>query len=263
MSPKLNDSPSYFLFAACLIVLSNEFGSVYANPIYTAYIDVSIDIMRYCSATDPQADRLLYILRSFRAAVAEMKLNQGDVPTLPSPSTDSRHSMTSLFISHSSSKRMPAPSATPHHQSIGNNVGSSGPMSLAPQSLSTRNDDLANFAPGVKPGGAGTGTGVMAGISPSSSGAASSNAPLDAGDSLGPDAELDFDNLWGPWALGPSAGGHAADQHSSDGGMGASGHAYAASFAAPTSTYGISAPSGGPYHTMPAMSSLFMPSDYP
>ncbi|KAM0597330.1 hypothetical protein ACHAPH_005058 [Verticillium nonalfalfae] len=83
--PQRNPFVLYFLFAASLIVLSNEFGSVYANPSYELLINNSITIMQYCAKSDPQANRLLYILNSFKAAVAHVREQDMDTPALPGP----------------------------------------------------------------------------------------------------------------------------------------------------------------------------------
>ncbi|KAB5570143.1 fungal-specific transcription factor domain-containing protein [Coniochaeta sp. 2T2.1] len=61
----------YFLFAASLIILSNEFFGLFNVEVYETRIENAIAIMRYCAETDPQANRLLYILTEFRAVVAE------------------------------------------------------------------------------------------------------------------------------------------------------------------------------------------------
>ena len=59
----------YFLFAAALIILSNEFSSLCANPAASLGISNSISLMTYCADSDPQAQRLLYILTTFRDVV--------------------------------------------------------------------------------------------------------------------------------------------------------------------------------------------------
>ena len=59
----------HFLFAAGLIILSNEFAMLYKNGEYSEVISQAIDIMRYFAAADPQAHRLLSILTSFRYVV--------------------------------------------------------------------------------------------------------------------------------------------------------------------------------------------------
>jgi hypothetical protein len=62
-------SRSYFLLASALIVLANEFSSLYQNPYAKIYIRNAIDIMQYCAETDPQARRLMFILTEFREVV--------------------------------------------------------------------------------------------------------------------------------------------------------------------------------------------------
>lgn len=62
---------SYFLFAASLIMLSNEFFGLFNVENYETCMEHTVTIMKYCAETDPQAERLLYILTEFRAVVAE------------------------------------------------------------------------------------------------------------------------------------------------------------------------------------------------
>ncbi|CZS93758.1 uncharacterized protein RCO7_09432 [Rhynchosporium graminicola] len=59
----------YFLFAASLIVLSNEFCGLYQNPDASTSLNQAIGIMHYFSQQDPQARRLLDILDSFHKVV--------------------------------------------------------------------------------------------------------------------------------------------------------------------------------------------------
>jgi len=63
----------YFLFAASLILLSNEFASLQNNPTYEASIVKAINIIEYCAKTDPQAKRLKYILTTFRDVVSQRR----------------------------------------------------------------------------------------------------------------------------------------------------------------------------------------------
>ncbi|RKU40062.1 hypothetical protein DL546_000525 [Coniochaeta pulveracea] len=74
LSPR-NPFVLYFLFAASLIVLSNEFFGLFAvqspNQTYETTIENAIRIMKHCAETDPQAKRLLYILNAFRDVVSE------------------------------------------------------------------------------------------------------------------------------------------------------------------------------------------------
>lgn len=74
------------MFAASLIVLSNEFSSIYYNPSYEEYVQNAINIMAYCSGTDPQAERLLYILTTFRDVVANRDERLVGQPTRSLPS---------------------------------------------------------------------------------------------------------------------------------------------------------------------------------
>ena len=56
------------VFAAALIVLSNEFASLYHNPDARTSINSAISILRFCAQNDKQADRVLYITESFNKA---------------------------------------------------------------------------------------------------------------------------------------------------------------------------------------------------
>ncbi|KAH7328545.1 fungal-specific transcription factor domain-containing protein [Stachybotrys elegans] len=69
--PKRNPFVLYFLFSAVLILLTNEFASLYTNPDYEALLTQTIQIMEYCAETDAQADRLLYIVRAFARVVVD------------------------------------------------------------------------------------------------------------------------------------------------------------------------------------------------
>ncbi|KAL7809934.1 fungal-specific transcription factor domain-containing protein [Trichoderma gracile] len=67
--PRRNPFILYFLFAAALIILSNEFAGLYENEHYALSMTSAIKIMEYCAAEDVQAQRMLYILKSFLADV--------------------------------------------------------------------------------------------------------------------------------------------------------------------------------------------------
>jgi hypothetical protein len=69
--PRRNPFVIYFLFAAALIMLSNEYAMLYRNELAEQCTRNSINIMGYCAETDPQASRLLYILSTFREVVLE------------------------------------------------------------------------------------------------------------------------------------------------------------------------------------------------
>ncbi|KAL7900991.1 fungal-specific transcription factor domain-containing protein [Trichoderma sp. TUCIM 5745] len=69
--PRCNPFILYFLFAASLIILSNEFAGLYENEHYAESVGSAIKIMDYCAATNVQAQRMLYILQSFLADVGK------------------------------------------------------------------------------------------------------------------------------------------------------------------------------------------------
>ncbi|KAF9874032.1 hypothetical protein CkaCkLH20_08404 [Colletotrichum karsti] len=194
--PQRNPFILYFLFAASLIVLSNEFASIYPNPTYAASISNTISIMRYCATSDPQANRLLFILTSFRDVVFNL---QSEQPAMPAPQTLSPTSIHdpigNLFKrSAVSRKNSFATGAT-----SGPLSGGTAPKVMAPPPLSMKTEH--SFS---------TPTGPSAGVSPAGSTPGMSQSDLSArmgGDSDMCDEELPFDSMWafgaGP---GPVAG---------------------------------------------------------
>lgn len=171
----------YFLFAACLIILSNEFGSVYANPTYAQSIQASIDIIRYCSETDIQAERLLYILRTFCDAVTSVR-SAGDPAAHAMPGAGLKEPMASFFS--------PASRKTSFTHSASVKAMAARGIMPTPSTIMTGGGSM------YMPHGAGA--------SPASSGAVSSGG-VDATDSLGGhDGELDFESFWGNMGRGPA-----------------------------------------------------------
>jgi hypothetical protein len=83
-----NPAVIYFLFAAALVVLANEFAGLYRVESPDSCITNSIAIMSYCAESDQQASRLVYILTSFRDVVAQQRVRrkqtQSDNLHLPS-----------------------------------------------------------------------------------------------------------------------------------------------------------------------------------
>ncbi|KAH6976735.1 fungal-specific transcription factor domain-containing protein [Ilyonectria destructans] len=67
--PQRNSFVMYFLFAATLTILSNEFLGLHSNADYDDSISNAVNIMSYFSANDDQASHLLFILTSFRDVV--------------------------------------------------------------------------------------------------------------------------------------------------------------------------------------------------
>ncbi|KAI1823564.1 hypothetical protein F4861DRAFT_509862 [Xylaria intraflava] len=66
--PQCNPFVIHCVFAAALIVLSNEFASLYHNPDSRTSIDSAISILRFCSQNDKQAERVSYIVETFDRA---------------------------------------------------------------------------------------------------------------------------------------------------------------------------------------------------
>jgi hypothetical protein len=83
----------YFLYAAALVLLANEFAGLYQVEASETRIIKAINFMSYCAESDEQAGRLLSVLTSFRDVVAAQKLRrneihpQADMTTLPSISS--------------------------------------------------------------------------------------------------------------------------------------------------------------------------------
>lgn len=95
-----NPFVTYFLFAAALVVLSNEFAGLYPNSSADQCIENAITIAAYCGETDPQASRLLYILTTFRNVVttqarmnraSQYPQNEGSMQSLFSQISQNSH----------------------------------------------------------------------------------------------------------------------------------------------------------------------------
>jgi hypothetical protein len=86
-----NPAVIYFLFAATLVILANEFSGLYRVDASETCIVNAISIMNYCAESDQQASRLVYVLSAFRDVVARQRMrrkqNLTDNTTLPSISS--------------------------------------------------------------------------------------------------------------------------------------------------------------------------------
>ncbi|KAL2074526.1 hypothetical protein VTL71DRAFT_8304 [Oculimacula yallundae] len=98
----------YFLFAASLVILSNEFCALYQNPDAATSVAHAINTMHYFSEQDPQARRLLNILESFHHVVmhqSTVRSQQQDIarasgvipPLPPSLMEDNNDAMANLL----------------------------------------------------------------------------------------------------------------------------------------------------------------------
>ncbi|KAL1843814.1 hypothetical protein VTJ49DRAFT_7524 [Mycothermus thermophilus] len=67
--PRRNPFVIYFMFAASLVVLMNQFSSLYHTNDYAETMSDAIKIVEYCAVTDPQARRVLDIIQRFSQVV--------------------------------------------------------------------------------------------------------------------------------------------------------------------------------------------------
>jgi hypothetical protein len=164
--------PRYFVFAAALIVLSNEFFKLYAIPKAHGWIESSISIMAYCGEKNPIAQRLYFILTSFRDVVDGQK----EFPP---------------------KRQITSKSEDPILNFLNSCTGT--------EDMSSDNTRRSSFA-SVVPGGSGTLTGGSANTMPTSaqvpipaSDLSQERNPghdsLDGSDSLG-DGEIEFEAFW-------------------------------------------------------------------
>lgn len=71
--PRRNPAVMYFLFAATLVLLANEFAGLYSSREADHCISNGINIMMYCADCDQQASRLFHILEAFREVVNQQR----------------------------------------------------------------------------------------------------------------------------------------------------------------------------------------------
>ncbi|KAI1393433.1 fungal-specific transcription factor domain-containing protein [Hypoxylon trugodes] len=93
--PQCNPFVIYFVFAAALVILSNEFALLYHNPDGDASIQSALHILEYCGSFDAQARRVSFIVDSFHRA------NQGRDPSTKKISLPGRKAPTISTISQS------------------------------------------------------------------------------------------------------------------------------------------------------------------
>ncbi|KAI1175995.1 fungal-specific transcription factor domain-containing protein [Nemania sp. FL0916] len=83
--PQCNPFVIHCVFAAALIVLSNEFALLYHNPDARKSIDSAISILRFCSQNDKQAERVSYIVESFDKANEQRTAKRPYLPGRKTP----------------------------------------------------------------------------------------------------------------------------------------------------------------------------------
>lgn len=217
----------YFLFAASLIILSNEFALLYKNPDYESSITQTIGIMNYCAESDPQAARLLYILNSFRAVVASRRQTSADHPRAMVTSASSSYDpIASLFPDHAAitasiakiSRKNSFVGAGSANNPLNSPIGHHKATMAPPASSAAIKAPAATHENGVG------GLVRTAGVSPVTSMALPNmgDSMSDQADSLGGDAEFDFDSLWN-WPSMPAVVAAGPHGHPGPGGHGHAG----------------------------------------
>lgn len=102
--PQCNPFVIYFVFAAALVILSNEFTSLCHNPDASNSIESIIRIFEYCEHRDVQAQRLKYIVQKFheanqtRPSSANISLPGREIPTISTDSGNFCRNPTSYFF---------------------------------------------------------------------------------------------------------------------------------------------------------------------
>jgi hypothetical protein len=198
-------SRRYFLFAASLILLSNEFAVLQSNPTYESSITKAIGVIEYCARTDPQARRLRYILTTFRDVVSQKRAasieSARGMATYPLSPVTTHNPMASIFAhdqpSYPSSARGSfAESARKESLAEGAAGGAHATgIPMAPPSGVLTKDSVVGGVSGASPASTGgySGDGIPGRAS-----------DMDASDHLG-DEEVNFEALW-HWSGAASSG---------------------------------------------------------
>ena len=206
------------MFAAALIILSNEFAALYANPDAESAVRSAISILRYCAAEDKQAERVTFIVESFHqanvnrpATARRLSIPGRDVPAINTLSQNARYDPVLHLFRHSSdAASVHSPLHREHHL----------PPATTSSSVSLLKDrshavvgpampPISSSMPPLMPGGMSS----MLHQQPSPEGSSSHSVPLSGGGGLhassmettsGGESEIDFDMLWNSWPA-PSA----------------------------------------------------------
>ncbi|ETS85784.1 hypothetical protein PFICI_03809 [Pestalotiopsis fici W106-1] len=129
--PHCNPFVIYFVFAAGLIILSNEFASLYINPDADMAVASCLSILGYCAEHDPQAKRVHHIIKTFQEVIvnrasAEPVLSFPGriIPTITPASSNPHHDPMAHFFKNSKcgskAQQLPImpPTLRPEHSSM-------------------------------------------------------------------------------------------------------------------------------------------------
>lgn len=231
--PRRNPFIIYFLFAAALIIMANEFADLVKNPHADQYMRNSISIMEYCAKTDPQANRLLWILEAFRDVVLQQRerrtQQRHEANQLPpfnlksninpyGPAGDTLSPLTRTMPLGQASMTLPSVTATSlysprtesHHalNSSSNNLAKpslGSPQLIFPRTTQPIEPSLASPAPPNPLSPIPDRNFTFSNIFDFS--APRGDRMSVSGESSSEDHNIDFDALWGAWPINTTAAG--------------------------------------------------------
>ncbi|KAI0166416.1 hypothetical protein GGR57DRAFT_25411 [Xylariaceae sp. FL1272] len=185
--PQCNPFVIHCVFAAALIVLSNEFAALYHNPDARSSIGSAASILRFCAHTDAQADRVSYIVESFD------KANEGRGPNAKRLYFPGRKTPTLHTLSQNSN-------LDPMRQFF--NLGRSDPLLM-----SSFSDDQTLTSLSLPPISSIPSLMSTSAQQPSPEGSASMSSGIGTATSLGQamgESEFDLNNIWSEWQTTPA-----------------------------------------------------------
>lgn len=175
------------VFAAGLVVLSNQFASLYNSPDADTAIESCISILRYCAEHDAQAARVTYIVETFREANLGRCMWEDKyafpgrkVPTIIPLSSNPHHDPVAHFFARSKNGLGPPPILTTGGK-LSHSMPAAHPLTLPPMVPSV----LQQPSPDAT------------GASPVHSSVIS--AGMHGMDAMGQEVEFHFDSLWPTW----------------------------------------------------------------
>ncbi|RYP41169.1 hypothetical protein DL767_001173 [Monosporascus sp. MG133] len=188
--PHCNPFAIHFVFTAALIILSNEFASLYHNPDATTAIHNAISILKFCADEDAQADRVLYIVETFHqanvrrlATARRLSIPGRKIPNINTLSHNAHYDPMLHLFHHEGSEHLAAIPAIKERPVMGHIVpppSSSIPSMMPPALQQPSPEGSVSLNGGMGAGGGG--------IPPSGL------ETLSGGES-----EFDFDTLWSNW----------------------------------------------------------------
>lgn len=190
--PQCNPFVIHCVFAAALIVLSNEFASLYHNPDARKSINSAISILRFCSQNDKQAERVSYIVESFDKAneqraptVKRLYLPGRKIPTLATFSHTVGFDPVGNFFRLGNREAIPIPTTSTFSEEACSATTAPSEMSsmpiIPPSMQQPSPEGSLSLSSGITNAG-----GVAQGIDTLSGG----------------DSEFDLDTLWDCWHNG-------------------------------------------------------------